>query len=68
MERNEAPLAAFSSSLALTFAWRVATMGVTLAMINYYDVLGITQNSTTQEIKKIFPPAGQGNTPGPQAG
>jgi curved DNA-binding protein CbpA len=29
-------------------------MSVTLAMINYYEVLGITQNSTTQEIKKSF--------------
>ncbi len=29
-------------------------MAVGLAMINYYEVLGITQSSTTQEIKKSF--------------
>jgi curved DNA-binding protein CbpA len=29
-------------------------MKIGLAMINYYEVLGITQSSTTQEIKKSF--------------
>ena len=39
---------------ALTFASRAANLKKGLAMINYYEVLGITQDSTTQEIKKSF--------------
>ncbi len=40
--------------LALTFACGADTIEIGLAMINYYEVLGITQDSTTQEIKKSF--------------